>query len=614
MIPFPAPSCKWIWLSEGPEGINQYACFRKTFVLKKDPEKAILSIAADSDYRLKINGIPVYGRQFSDYPRYRSFNEHSIGKILKKGRNLISILSYYRGENSFEYRKGKAGLIFQLDYGDGLITSDRTCKCRLSPSFTSGPLPKVTNQMGFTVTFDARMEDKWENFPYNDSGWKMAAELSGPIDGYWKNIQPRPLPLLKEGAFLQGEIHSRGVFLRTLKRASAAKSVFHDLKHVEHTAENNRRDVVVDVPEKKRMGAFLIFDIGREEVGLLHFCVVAPEGTVIDVAHGEHLGDLGVRAMIKNREFADRYICRQGLNEFTLPFRRLGCRYLEFHFWNFSEPLTVKKAGIKPIFYPLFRRGCFKSGDTLLNRMYETAVRTLELCMHEHYEDCPWREQSLYAFDSRNQALYGYYGFGEYDFPRESFRLLGWSLRNDGLLELCAPAKVKITIPVFSLVWISALRDHFLFSGQDTLFREFDATIQNILSAFLSKKDKETSLYKLFEGKDYWTFYEWAPGLSKKMDKRFRLDAPHNLFILEAIESYCDMLIFSSQEEKAAKWLELSGQLRKAVHRVFWDKDKDLYATFSNRKEKWHYCALTQALAVVLGICTKKRKKGLQKS
>lgn len=36
--------------------------------------------------------------------------------------------------------------------------------------------------------------------------------------------------------------------------------------------------------------------------------------------------------------------------------------------------------------------------------------------MHEHYEDYPWREQALYAFDSRNQALYGYYAFGNYDF------------------------------------------------------------------------------------------------------------------------------------------------------------------------------------------------------
>ena len=43
--------------------------------------------------------------------------------------------------------------------------------------------------------------------------------------------------------------------------------------------------------------------------------------------------------------------------------------------------------------------------------------------MHEHYEDTPWREQAFYVADSRNQALCGYYAFGEYRFPAACFEL-----------------------------------------------------------------------------------------------------------------------------------------------------------------------------------------------
>ena len=71
----------------------------------------------------------------------------------------------------------------------------------------------------------------------------------------------------------------------------------------------------------------------------------------------------------------------------------------------------------------------------LMNKMiWETGRKTLELCMHEHYEDCPWREQSQYGMDSRVQVLCGYYAFGEYDFPRETFRMMSHALKEDGFL------------------------------------------------------------------------------------------------------------------------------------------------------------------------------------
>jgi hypothetical protein len=58
--------------------------------------------------------------------------------------------------------------------------------------------------------------------------------------------------------------------------------------------------------------------------------------------------------------------------------------------------------------------------------------------MHEHYEDCPWREQALYTMDSRNQMLSGYYALSEYVFPRASLVLISKGVRPDGLLSLDA--------------------------------------------------------------------------------------------------------------------------------------------------------------------------------
>lgn len=77
-------------------------------------------------------------------------------------------------------------------------------------------------------------------------------------------------------------------------------------------------------------------------------------------------------------------------------------------------------------------------------RLRDAALRTLELCRHEHYEDSPWREQSLYAYDSRLQALYGYYAFGDYRFPHVSFDILAHTLDEDGFLSLVAPGAVLL--------------------------------------------------------------------------------------------------------------------------------------------------------------------------
>ena len=71
----------------------------------------------------------------------------------------------------------------------------------------------------------------------------------------------------------------------------------------------------------------------------------------------------------------------------------------------------------------------------------------------EHYVDTPWREQCLYAFDSRNQMLCGYYVFenGNAEYARGNLKLIAEDRRADGLLSICTPCGTDLTIPAFSL-------------------------------------------------------------------------------------------------------------------------------------------------------------------
>lgn len=613
-------TARWIWLNADTESVNQYLHFHRRFTLHRRPRRAILQLAVDTQYALFVNGQEVPGRAFSDYPRHRSVDRHNLAPYLVAGANSIAILAYFFGRDNSEYRKGQPGLIVQLDSEGERLVSNREWRVRPSPGFVSGPVETVTHQMGFTVQFDARHEDDWTAAGYRPGrGWTPAVELAGPTDGYWKQLERRRQGQLIQGPLLPGNPIAQGDIIRPPAAQTMTPSLAFaaDFKRAVCPTTDTPYPLQIPPPSAPANGRLILVDLGVESFGLFHLDVEAPAGTVIDISHGEHIEDLGVRATPGYRRFGDRYICRAGRNRFTLPFRRFGGRYLELHILNFSRPLTLHALGLFPVSYPLTESGAYASPDRLMQSIRTTAIRTLRLCMADHYMDCPWREQSLYAYDSRNQALYGYYAFGEYTYPVQSFRLLGWGKRPDGFLELCAPARVPTCIPIFPLVWISAIRDHYLFSGQPTLFREFRNTAAGLLRKFLDHRDTKTGLCNIFDG--YWAFYEWTDGLSHKPeptftpDGKFRLDAPHNLYVVEALRAFADLLEFEGERDTARAYRSEIARISRAIHRVFWDPDRQYYASYADRLSRWHYAVGIQGLALTQGVCPKPLQAGLQR-
>lgn len=614
-------SARWIWLNTDTTSFNQYLNFQRRFSLTRRPRRAILQLAVDTQYALFVNGQEIPGRAFSDYPHHRSVDRHDITPYLTTGVNSIALLGYFFGRDNSEYRKGHPGLILQVDLDGQRIVSNREWRVRQSPAFVSGLTEAVTVQMGFTVQFDARREDNWTAPGYKPGrDWSPAVELAGPTDGYWTHLELRKQRQLEQGPLIPGKPIAQGEIIRPPAANDLTPSLAFaaDFKHAVCPVEDTPYPLQIPPPKAPANGGLLLVDLGSESFGLFHIEVDAPAGMVIDISHGEHLEDLGVRATPGYRRFGDRFICRKGRNRFTLPFRRLGGRYLEIHLLNFDRSATVHALGLFPVSYPLNISGEYESPDRLMAEIRTTAVRTLRLCMADHYMDCPWREQSLYAYDSRNQALYGYYAFGEYTYPLQSFRLLGWGKRPDGFLELCAPARTQACIPIFPLVWISALRDHYLFSGRPTLFREFRETAAGLLRKFLDHRDTKTGLCNIFDG--YWGFYEWVDGLVYKTEPtftangKFRLDSPHNLYVVEALQAFADLLEFSGEAESARGYRREASRLSQAIHRVFWDPQRKRYASYADRLSRWHYAKGVQGLALSLGVCPAPMRNQLQSS
>ena len=216
-------------------------------------------------------------------------------------------------------------------------------------------------------------------------------------------------------------------------------------------------------------GVFVLVDLGRETAGYLSLSVSVKEDCDAVLVWGEHLADLRIRSQVGGRNFASALRLAAGKNELDEYLHRMGCRYLCL-FAECSE-ITVGRLTLRASEYP-FHTVKRSFDDRLLQKIYETGERTLRLCVHEHYEDCPWREQALYGMDSRNQMLFGYSVFEEYELPRAGLRLLAETARADGLLDLCAPARAAITIPAFSAYWLIALKENAAADFDEPFLRE----------------------------------------------------------------------------------------------------------------------------------------------
>jgi hypothetical protein len=599
----------WVWPTGCGRSINQYVEFRHEFDATS-ASRAELIVSVDSNYVLWLNGEFVDCGQYHDFPNDKVFDTLSVGKYLRPGRNVLSIQVYYQGEPSAQYLGGQPGLFYELTLGDQKIVSGPETQYRIAAEYRSGEMPKITLQLGFPFFYDARKVQ---------AEWTLIREQDLKATRQDRSLHPRPIAKLKIQDRVAGRICAQGVFRRINGKEILVASMQRDYLSAREAKELFNRSAnwllpdetgLCMAPQEGNDGVYLVVDLGREEAGFLDLEIDAPTGTTLDIANGEHLDDLRVRANIGGRNFAYQYICRQGRQRFVHYFKRLAGRYLQIQISNFSEPVQLYYAGLLPTEYPIERRGSFHACDSLLNKIYETSIRTLHLCMHEHYEDCPWREQALYANDSRNQALCGYYGFGEYNFPATAFDLLGQGLKDDGYLELCAPAEIPITIPSFSLAWMLAVGDHWQFRADRAYIQKQYPRIGKMMQAYLATVCE--GLLPCPKGKRYWQFYDWAANLDGIFGgdcTNFgelswdRYDAPLNALFVMALDAAATLAAAAGQDSDVEQYTRATNELRTAFHLRFWDAKESTYFSYSDETTSRYYAELTQALALLAGLC-----------
>ena len=372
---------RWIWVEQNGKP-DTFGEFYDEFLWEEGKVNCLLS--CDGDYTLFINGEYVSSNQYGDFEWYKSYDTVDITPYLKKGKNTFAVLVWYFGIDTQRSIKAQAGLIFEVKMGEKtLLASGENTKARYSKTYRQGMQKKVTRQLGVSFAYDATKEDGWL-LNGQDCNFAVLVEKNC-------NFIPRPNERLK----LLQRVHGALI-----------------------CAENNR----------------YIIDLGKEIVGLPFLSFTSLAEQKIRVDWGEDLQDGHVRRLIHDRDFSFDYVAKQGKNDFTHYILRLACRYLEIHT---EAPIEIEAVGLLPQVYPVTEKKVTLDNE-LDQKIYDACVNTLKLCMLEHYVDTPWREQCLYVYDSRNQALFGYSAFegGNVAYARSNLKLISQDRRDDGLLAV----------------------------------------------------------------------------------------------------------------------------------------------------------------------------------
>ncbi len=515
-------SIGWIGTSGEPGSIREpeLVYFRKVLPLEEQPENFSIEITADSRYKFYVNGSLVNaGPQKGDRQIwYRDRLE--LGTYLRKGRNILiavvlMIPDRNRGGNYSFARTATPG--FYLSGLEG-FRADESWKWRQAPVKMPGedshfaPLHIFEEAEGSDLNGPA-----WDK-EYDDGSWQSAHPYT-PFDLSDRllpeNLQERTIPFMRR----EDRRFSR---IKCLRKSRFSADRWDGLL---------REGGILEIPPESR--EIVEISAGEERTGFLKLLTAGGKDSRITLLTSEcyaYEPIEGLNGPVIPRK-GDRTDSERGqLYGFTDTYRVKGAgttdspeiyepfwfrtfRYIRLTIETAEEPLTLADFSYQSNAYPLEVKTSVETSDPSLAKIWEISERSLRLCMHETYEDCPFYEQLQYAQDTRSQILYTYAVSADDRLARQAMDDFRRSARFDGMVNCSFPNYENHVIPGFGIFYIAMVYDHMMYFGDKELIREHMPAILGVLNFFRKHIDEKGLVGKvggpLFSSR-FWSFIDWT--------------------------------------------------------------------------------------------------------
>lgn len=337
----------------------------------------------------------------------------------------------------------------------------------------------------------------------------------------------------------------------------------------------------------------LCFDLGEQSCGYFEFDVKAAAGEVLDFNMVEYMTPDGeVQHTMPFNRNGMRYITKKGVNRFTSLKRRAG-RYLFLTLKNHKSPVEIRSLQIIEATAPVEPVSSFACSDPVLNKLWKMSERTLRLCMEDTFTDCPLYEQTLWTGDARNEALYAFAVYGNFDVSARGLELGAQSLCRFPIVGCQVPSSWDCILPAWSFLWGIHVWEHYFYSGDRRLLRKlWPAVLKNIDGALAMLNENG-----LFSGR-FWNLFEWAP-----IDQDHETVLHNSLLFAGALRAAEKCSVVLKDDVQKKRLARVRAKLVAKIRRT-WDDAKASFpdSIHENGSPSPKTCQHTSMLAVMCGV------------
>ena len=515
-----------IWAGAQPH--SQFVAFRKTFVLPRRPDRAVLRLFADVRYVLWINGRYASRGPARFEPAGPEYDSMEVGGLLQPGRNTVVVLVLAKASNG-KMRNHAPGLTLRLE-ADGAtsLVTNSTWKWSDQTRYRD---PRI--DWGNVIdNIDARVEDgDWTQPQYNDAAWKNAAGING---NQWGSLSARRIPLLSETEITPQ--FQDGGKLPTVLTANQKFSF--------------KTDRLIQAYTVLEIDADAGSELSLDYAEVKYIARAGPQIYVSSDTHGFYGGSITVK----------------------------------------SGRVRIRSLRLIERLYPFSMAGSFHSNDESLNKLWAVCAQSCQIFSEDSYVDCADRERTEWmdvdppAFEITRTAMAGP-GAGRskvYSDARllhEMIRRTALTLQPEGWVKAhtCSDRfDIHAKMEDRACDWVEGARRYYESTGDAQAVREIWPVIVRQMNYFLDRRTpRGLVLAREWEVWGNPIGYVTCEG------------AGLNAFIYKALVDAAFLGTAIGEREQSAKFNLAAGNLATAFNTVLWNpKEGTYYSGYTEDYEK----------------------------
>lgn len=559
----PSWSGRFVWTEENEN--NTFVRFRRTVTLTEQDfaEPLLAAVAADSRYWLYINGEIVVregGEKRGVTPNSTYYDTLNLTNYLRVGENTIAALVWYYGPDVYNMSyasSGQGAFYFELHTAMQTVTTDETWRASRDKAYSN-----LRNEANYRLAekdifYFGFYDERWMMPSYDDRAWETATEVSVLGELPEGELVPRKIPLF------------RNYGLKDYENSAAYEGYRANGSETREGMDEEFEELTLRLPYNAQFTPYLEVQTNRS-------------GQVIEI-------------------FTDSYYDANGLSTKCWYVTKRGRQAFESPAWLSGETVTyripngvkVLRLQYREIGYDTDIVGSFTSDDEFYDALYQKAARTLYVCMHDTYLDCPNRERAQWFADLAVEMTEANYALDENAdalYRAGIDTTLGWATEDNALLATVPSSSARNEMPLQMLMGFCSYWDYYLATGDLSFLEEIYEPTKRYLSFWDFDGDGNLAF---FRNAPYWN---WGDSTENTDETLLQMTwVSYALSEMEKIAGELgkteDITAFEAKRERIAERFE-----------TYWTEDNGYFSDATLEPDE-----RVQAVAVLSGLADESR-------